>query len=98
MELLLVVEQQVPKFVRRCEVLSHGGMVRVDPDDCLRFIPIQKTRYVVLQGLVEKSSSFCFVNSLYRHRSCGDVIGCQQISNQEFNLASSNGHESPPSP
>ena len=42
------------------EMLAHGRMMRIHPDDCLDCVPEKETGHIVLQGLVEDLAPLAF--------------------------------------
>jgi hypothetical protein len=75
MELLLIVEKEMPEFVRRREILTYGSMVCIDADDCLGLISVQETRNVILQGLMEDPGALSLRNYFDWNWGLGDFVG-----------------------
>ena len=82
MELLLIVQEQMSQFVRHREILAYRSMMRIDANDRLGRVAINKARYIVIQRLIENSGSLGFRNFLDRHRGFLDPVGRKQRLHQ----------------
>ena len=92
MQRFLIVQEIMAQLVTDCEILPDRVMMRVNADDSLAFIPVQKTRQITLKGIYENSRPFSL-------RDLGDLNGRffypvfrQQICYQRLYFFSSDGH------